>query len=73
MTSLSILAGRTVAFFILTVSPIPGMVPGGVHIALLKHGVIKDPFYRKNDAEYIWIGRADWTFYTTFTGKYYKL
>ena len=49
---------------------IPGRVPGGVHTALLSHGVIKDPFYRKNDVDYLWVGRTDWTYYTTFTGKY---
>ena len=44
-------------------------VPGGVHTALMDHGIIGDPFYRKNDENYLWVGRTDWTYYTTFNGK----
>ncbi|XP_069119569.1 beta-mannosidase-like isoform X2 [Argopecten irradians] len=45
---------------------ITGNVPGNVHTALMKSHKISDPYYRKNDQEYGWISRDDWTYNRTF-------
>ncbi|KAI1887421.1 hypothetical protein AGOR_G00190120 [Albula goreensis] len=42
-------------------------VPGCVHTALLKQGIIKDPYYRFNDLAYRWISLDNWTYTTTFS------
>lgn len=47
----------------------PGMVPGSMYTALMANKAIDDPYYRKNDEVYRWIGRDDWTYTRTFTGK----
>ena len=41
-------------------------VPGDVHSALLKAGVIADPYYAFNELENLWVGREDWVFSRTF-------
>ncbi|MBL7780199.1 MAG: glycoside hydrolase family 2 protein [Saprospiraceae bacterium] len=44
----------------------PTAVPVSVHTALLKNGMIEDPFYRDNEEKLQWIEKEDWEFQTTF-------
>ncbi|XP_023780424.1 beta-mannosidase isoform X1 [Cyanistes caeruleus] len=41
-------------------------VPGCVHTALLRRGLIQDPYYRFNDVMYRWISLDNWTYSRTF-------
>jgi len=43
-----------------------GIVPGNVHMDLLRNGLIDDPYYRYNDVDYRWIGADNWVYYRTF-------
>ncbi|XP_033733358.1 beta-mannosidase-like [Pecten maximus] len=47
---------------------ITGNVPGNMYTALMgSHDhTIQDPYYRKNDEEYRWISRDDWSYNRTF-------
>ncbi|KAH7273436.1 hypothetical protein MRS44_001674 [Fusarium solani] len=40
--------------------------PTNVHLDLLHHGKIPDPFIGKNENEVQWIGETDWVYRTTF-------
>ena len=40
-------------------------VPGCVHLDLLRHKLIPEPFYRDNEAKLQWIENADWEYRTT--------
>ena len=40
-------------------------VPGDVHLDLLRHRLIPDPFYRDNEARLQWISQAGWEYRTT--------
>ena len=42
-------------------------VPGCVHLDLLRHGLIKDPFWGSNELDLQWIEHEDWKYRTTFT------
>ena len=44
----------------------PADVPGSVHTALLKNGMIEDPFYRDNEEKLQWIEQEDWEFQCAF-------
>ncbi|XP_066576843.1 beta-mannosidase isoform X2 [Amia ocellicauda] len=46
---------------------VPADVPGCVHTALLKQGLIQDPYYRFNDLVYRWIALDNWTYTRTFS------
>lgn len=46
---------------------LPAMVPGDVHLDLLRNHLIPDPYHRDNEAERQWIGDASWTYRTTIT------
>jgi beta-mannosidase len=46
--------------------PIPAMVPGSVHTALLTAGEIPDPFYQDNELKTMWIGETDWIYRRRF-------
>lgn len=46
---------------------IEGTVPGCIHTDLIKEGIIKDIFYRKNADETQWIENCDWTYERRFT------
>ncbi|XP_048189499.1 beta-mannosidase [Perognathus longimembris pacificus] len=53
-------------------------VPGCVHSALLRHGLIQDPYYRFNDVNYRWISLDNWTYSKEFkipfnTSKWQKI
>ena len=39
--------------------------PGDVHLDLLRHQLIPDPFFRDNEAKLQWISQADWEYRTT--------
>ncbi|XP_065692153.2 beta-mannosidase isoform X1 [Patagioenas fasciata] len=45
---------------------LPGEVPGCVHTALHRRGLIQDPYYRFNDVMYRWISLDNWTYSRTF-------
>jgi beta-mannosidase len=38
----------------------PIAVPGGVHSALLKAGLMKDAFWGQNEKDMQWVGKSDW-------------
>lgn len=40
--------------------------PTNVHLDLLHHGLIPDPFIGKNELDVQWVGEAKWTYRTTF-------
>lgn len=40
--------------------------PTNVHLDLIHHKIIPDPFIGKNEAQVQWIGEAAWTYQTTF-------
>lgn len=41
-------------------------VPGCVHRDLLRHGVIPDPFWARNEHDVQWVSDRDWEYRTTF-------
>lgn len=41
-------------------------VPGHVHLDLVRHGIIADPFVGQADAGCQWVDEADWSYRTTF-------
>lgn len=43
-----------------------GQFPTNVHLDLLHHGLIPDPFIGKNELDVQWIGEAQWVYRTTF-------
>ncbi|KAM6439989.1 beta-mannosidase isoform 1-T1 [Liasis olivaceus] len=45
-------------------------VPGCVHTALLREGLIQDPYYRFNDLVYRWISLDNWTYSRTFKAPF---
>ena len=40
---------------------VPAAVPGDVHGALLRAGVLPDPFFGRNEERVQWVGFRDWT------------
>ncbi|KAF6724384.1 Beta-mannosidase [Oryzias melastigma] len=48
---------------------LPAEVPGCVHSALLREGLIQDPYFRFNDVSYRWIALENWTYSTTFAAS----
>ncbi len=44
-----------------TVEVCPIEVPGGVHSALLAAGLMKDPYWGRNEIETQWVAKEDWT------------
>ncbi|KAL1882115.1 hypothetical protein VTK73DRAFT_2206 [Phialemonium thermophilum] len=43
--------------------------PTNVHLDLLHHGLIPDPFVGKNELEVQWVGEAQWVYKTNFSSK----
>ena len=41
-------------------------VPGSIHLDLLSHNEIKDPFKGTNEKDLKWIGERDWDYKSTF-------
>lgn len=48
-------------------SMISAAVPGCVHLDLLEHGMIEDPFYRMNEHDQQWIDKKDWIYHSVFS------
>ncbi|XP_011405906.1 PREDICTED: beta-mannosidase-like [Amphimedon queenslandica] len=48
------------------VKGLPATVPGIVHLDLLAHKVIDDPYFGENDDKYQWIAYSDWIYEATF-------
>jgi len=46
---------------------IPALVPGCVHLDLLREELIPDPYLGQNETLVQWIGRTDWEYQTTFS------
>jgi len=46
---------------------IPAVVPGCVHLDLLRENLIPDPYLGMNETLVQWIGRTDWEYTTTFS------
>lgn len=46
------------------------MVPGDVHLTLMKHGIIKDPLIRDNFRECRQIGELEWIYTKRFNGNF---
>ena len=44
----------------------PAVVPGVVHLDLMRAGLIPDPYLDDNESALAWIGLVDWTYDTTF-------
>jgi beta-mannosidase len=44
---------------------LPAIVPGDVHLDLLRDGKIPDPFYRDNEAKLQWIEKVGWEYRTS--------
>ena len=44
----------------------PIVIPGGVHCALHKAGVLPEAFWGRNETKYYWVSRHDWTVSRTF-------
>ena len=43
------------------------IVPGCVHTDLIRHGLIPDPFYGRNELDLQWIEERDWDYRLSFT------
>ena len=46
----------------------PAVVPGDVHLDLLRNKLIPNPYYRENEAKLQWIENASWEYRTTIDG-----
>ncbi len=46
--------------------PFPAIVPGCIHLDLLREQLIPDPYLGQNENLVQWIGHTDWEFSTTF-------
>ncbi len=46
---------------------IPAVVPGCIHLDLLRAKLIEDPFKRDHESELMWIGETDWVFERDFS------
>ncbi|WP_188150671.1 beta-mannosidase [Teredinibacter waterburyi] len=42
-------------------------VPGYIHLDLMQHKIIDDPYWRDNETSQQWIGERDWEYQTNFT------
>ena len=45
---------------------IDAVVPGNVHLDLLRNNFIPDPFFGQNEAKLQWISDKNWTYKLTF-------
>jgi len=52
---------------------IPAVVPGVVHLDLLRAGLIPDPYLDDNESALAWIGLVDWTYESTFALEPHEL
>ena len=47
-------------------------MPTNIHLDLLHHGIIPDPFIGKNEIDVQWVGEEDWIYRTTFASPELK-
>ncbi|PCJ81050.1 MAG: hypothetical protein COA49_07035 [Bacteroidetes bacterium] len=45
-----------------SILPVPGRLPGSLHLALISNGNIPDPFIGTNEDSIQWVGQMDWKF-----------
>ena len=45
---------------------LPAIVPGTVHQDLIRHRLLPDPFYGRNEEKIQWVENEDWEYKTTF-------
>ncbi|MEA2553683.1 MAG: beta-mannosidase, partial [Fimbriimonadaceae bacterium] len=45
------------------------VVPGCIHLDLLRHGLIEDPFVRQNEKDCQWVDERDWSYRCVFDWK----
>jgi beta-mannosidase len=45
---------------------VPAVVPGTVHLDLLREGHIPDPYFRDTEREVQWVGQRAWSYHRTF-------
>ena len=46
--------------------PLSANVPGSVHLDLMRHGVVADPFRRMQERSCAWVDELDWSYETEF-------
>lgn len=47
--------------------PLPvAQMPTNIHLDLMHHGIIPDPFIGTNEIDVQWVGEENWVYYTTF-------
>lgn len=51
----------------------PAEIPGCIHTDLLRHGIIEDPFYGKNELEVQWVGEEPWVYTISFIPEAHTL
>ena len=44
----------------------PAVVPGVVHLDLMRNKIIEDPYYRLNERNVQWVDKEDWIYQTSF-------
>ena len=47
----------------------PAAIPGYVQLDLMNNKLIDDPFFRDNEYQLQWVGKADWEYRTIFTAE----
>lgn len=48
---------------------VPAIIPGNVHMDLLRNGIISDPYYEEGDKKFAWIAQYNWTYETRILCK----
>lgn len=67
-TSTSLIAGWTFQQAGSDKEPLPvAQMPTNIHLDLMHHGIIPDPFIGKNEIDVQWVGEEDWIYRTYFS------
>ena len=48
---------------------VPAIIPGNVHMDLLRNGIISDPYYEEGDKKFAWVAQYNWTYETRISCK----
>ena len=48
---------------------VPAIIPGNVHMDLLRNGIISDPYYEEGDKRFAWVAQYNWTYETRISCK----
>lgn len=48
---------------------VPAIIPGNVHMDLLRNGIISDPYYEEGDKKFAWVAEYNWTYVTRISCK----